>query len=110
MWLFDDRRAALLHQFLTRKWLRDVLKNAIQLHLMLDSKERHVRQHPQRVDRRWHRFGCEHLPIAYADPWSMREWRSQIRIDPVEDTTRCAAQTRITFVAGLSERVCRGLA
>ena len=56
---------------------------------MLVSEERHVREHGQRVDRRWRRLCGQHLLVADTHPRLVRERRPEKRIDAIRE---CDAQ------------------
>ena len=72
MRLCDNLGTAELHQLLARLRLRDVLKNPIELNVVLEAEERHVGEHCQRVDRRRCGLRGENLLVPHANPRAVR--------------------------------------
>src|SRR5206468_8557669 len=97
--LRHDSLAAQLHCFLPWQRLRQMLIEAIHRVVMLGTEERHVCEHDQRENRRRCRLGGEHVLIAHANEGLLREWRSQVRGDALDDALRGAGQAWTVFVS-----------
>src|SRR5258708_13105568 len=74
------------------------------------AEERHVGKHRQRINRRWRCLGRQGVLVANAAKGLLRPRRPKIIGDPVNDSVRGAAESRIALVSGVSERRRRCLA
>jgi hypothetical protein len=110
MRLLDDMLTDCLDRLLPRERLRDRVVDAVHLLVVLVSKERHVREHRQRVDRRRRRLGGQHVLVADAHPRFLSERRANVVGDTCEDSARGAAKTWVVLVPRLGEGGRRSLA
>ena len=90
--------------FLSRLRLRELRVESVEQVVVLAAVERHVREHDQRVHARRRGAGREHVVVAHANEWLLREGRLEKCVDTLEDAASGAAESRIVLVAGLRER------
>src|SRR5689334_9361645 len=77
---------------------------------MLRAEKRHIGEHQQCEHRRRRRFGGKDVLIGDAHKWLLRQWRSQVAADALDDPLRGSTKSRISLVTRLRERRSRGLA